>query len=127
MENITLIYTQSQIYPNSEAFNILQRGIVTNLQLYKWNISETKLCFFCHQEEETVVHLLCTCTQVQQLWQKIFQYLEDFYKLQIQNRTPKALILNQLSNRRKDLSNFICLVTKQYIYSQKCQKKTIKL
>ena len=33
-------------------YRLLQRGLVTNIQLYKWDIVEDNLCTFCHQEVE---------------------------------------------------------------------------
>ena len=45
-------------------YRLLQRGLVTNLQLAKWGIVSSELCSFCHQSVETLVHLFCDCFEV---------------------------------------------------------------
>ena len=57
-------------------YRLLQRGLVTNIQLKKWNISETDKCYFCHQTIETITHLLYECKKVQEIWTKVFQWIQ---------------------------------------------------
>ena len=37
-------------------YRLIQRGIVTNVQLCEWRIIPSNLCTFCHQEVETMLH-----------------------------------------------------------------------
>ena len=38
-----------------------QRGLVTNRQLLKWNITQNADCSFCRLHTETVLHMLWKC------------------------------------------------------------------
>ena len=53
---------------NSFQYRILLRACVTNIQLYKWGISDTDMCTFCNSSKETVNHLLYECKYVEPLW-----------------------------------------------------------
>ena len=106
-------------------YRLLQRGIVTNIQLKKWGMRDTDLCSFCGEEKETLLHLFCTCSQVRQLWSNVYEYIQERFGVNIQDCEPKDIILNGLIPRSKDVINFLCLVTKQYIYRQRCSQSTL--
>ena len=50
-------------------YRLLQRGLVTNIHLYKWGLADSDKCSFCQQESETVPHMLATCVQATEIWQ----------------------------------------------------------
>ena len=102
-------------------YRLLQRGLVTNIQLSKWKITESDQCSFCQQAEESVCHLLYFCPIVQSLWQMIFQFLEREYGVVLRCEI-QHIILNSIVQKRNHVANFICLLTKQYIYAQRCLK-----
>ena len=106
-------------------YRLLQRGLVTNVQLCRWKIIESELCSFCRMCTESLVHLFCRCPKVQLLWQKVFSYSEETYGIHIEDRSDVAIILNRVVERIGSLGNFICLITKQFIYSQRCLKEEI--
>ena len=107
-------------------YRLLQRGIVTNVLLYKWKIIETETCSFCKEQKETILHLMCRCSKVQELWRQVWTYIKDRFDVQIIDTSDKAIIFNEIVKNRKDhVVNFICLITKQFIYRQKCLKKEI--
>ena len=102
-------------------YRLLQRGLVTNIQLHKWGMRDTDLCTFCEQDKETLIHLFFYCTQVQQLWQDVLEYLQERFGIASLDRfNCRNVILNELEERHASVVNFICLITKQYIYKQKC-------
>ena len=106
-------------------YRLLQRGIVTNIQLCAWKITNTKLCTFCKQEDETLVHLFIKCTHVQTLWDQIRKYIQEkFPYLQVEIN-PSNIILNQICPNKRHGANFICLLSKQYIYRQRCFKESL--
>ena len=104
-------------------YRLVQWGIVTNVQLHKWKLIENDLCTFCGEETETIQHLFFNCSIVKELWKEVLLYLEQYFGIKITNFTSKAVIFNQIVPKRKvHIGNFICLITKYYIYCQHCFK-----
>ena len=60
-------------------YRLMQRGIVTNIHLYKWGIKPSENCSLCSKEKETLTHLFFHCQVSQELWSRILEYLEDRY------------------------------------------------
>ena len=58
-------------------YKLLQRGLVTDIQLAKWGIAQSELCNFCSEKTETVAHILFECSEVQSLWYQLQKYLEE--------------------------------------------------
>ena len=106
-------------------YRLLQRALVTNIQLEKWNIIQSNLCHFCQQETETVPHLLWNCHIVQQLWRRIFQHFQQRFMVTIDQIDTKRILLNSIVQGKSHVINFLCLVVKQYIYSRKCLGKQL--
>ena len=103
-------------------YRLLQRAIVTNINMHRWGMISSPMCTFCGKEEETETHLFFSCQKVQELWVKIVQYTEQQYHLSWTNFTPTGVILNQIVQPKTNITNFVCLITKQFIYRQRCQK-----
>ena len=110
-------------------YRIMQRGLVTNIQLFKWGLTETDSCSFCtqHQHQETMVHLFATCNVVEEIWSQFQIFVETRFNIpQAQlELTPSKIILNKILPRAGHVVNFLCLVTKQYIYRQRCQSQQL--
>ena len=107
-------------------YRLLQRGLVTNIQLCRWGIKPSELCSFCGQERETIEHLMCGCELVKDFWNEIGRYIKDTYNVQIQ-LSMKNVILNSIAPKKYKVVNFLCLVTKQYIYRCRCQQKNLHM
>ena len=103
-------------------YRIIQRALVTNVLLHKWEITDTAMCSFCDQYEETVLHLFTQCQVVMKVWEGIKKFVYEEYKICI-NTNPTAIILNKMVEGSHHIVNTICLIDKQYIYSQRCLKK----
>ena len=102
-------------------YRLLQRGIVTNIQLYKWKIIEQDKCSFCSETAESLVHLFCLCPIVRVIWTEFENYVLQQFRIPEINLHPKCIILNTVvGTKRNHVVNFLCLVTKQYIYRQRC-------
>ena len=106
-------------------YRLLQRSIITNTLLFKWKLCDTELCSFCQEERETVLHMLCECKIVKELWQEISEYLEEKYQFKV-DINKKNILLNTVSKDSK-IINFVCLLSKIYIYRQRCLKMSINL
>ena len=108
-------------------YRLLQRGLVTNIQLKKWNIVVSELCTFCGTQKETVVHLFCQCKYVKILWDKLAKYLKERFNLTLGVISDESIILNKIVPTQKNhVVNFICLLTKQFVYKQRCLGQDIE-
>ena len=52
-------------------YRLLLHKIVTNKDLASWNVIESKLCSFGCQQDEDIIHLLYSCSYVQQIWRDV--------------------------------------------------------
>ena len=105
-------------------YRLLQRGLVTNIELHKWGKKDSDSCTFCRDSKETTLHLLWECPKTQELWRSVGKYLEENFQSKLQ-MSAKNVIFNSIVKNIQGVENFLCLVTKQYIYSQKCLGKEI--
>ena len=107
-------------------YRLLQRVLVTNIHMYKWNMIDNNLCTFCRNAPETSVHLFIHCRVVQDLWQKVFNFIsQNFILLDPMAISDADIIRNAIVKPVSNVSNFFCLVTKQYIYKQRCLKRDV--
>ena len=53
-------------------FRFIHRILATNTYLYKLNLSDTKICSFCNENDETLVHLFWSCSRIQSFWSELF-------------------------------------------------------
>ena len=45
--------------------------------LYRFGTSQDKLCSFCSLEEETPMHIFCSCNHMQILWERLKYYIQN--------------------------------------------------
>ena len=101
-------------------YRILQRGLVTNIQLCKWGIVPSENCSFCHEEKESVSHLFYECAQIHNLWSSLVRYSQENFKDCVIEINVRNVMLNKVHVRANHIANFLCLLLKYYIYSRKC-------
>ena len=106
-------------------YRLLQRGLITNIHLEKWNILPSSMCTFCSRQPETVIHLMWHCPKVQIIWENVQAYIQEQGWGECHNLQASDIIMNRIHRKRSHVINFICLITKQYIYSSRCLKKEI--
>ena len=104
---------------------MLQKGLITNIQLYKWNMVETELCTFCNLERETIIHLLCECHKVEEIWEMLYEWIEDRLGITAIEKSTIAKIKNKLVPNKHNIINTACLIAKQYIYRQRCKAQSL--
>ena len=102
-------------------YRLLVNAIHANDRLYYWKKVTSKLCEFCEKGKQTIMHLMSECNQIKQVWNEFKQFINQHvcYKGSI-TLTTKTIILNSVHPDPKNVINFLVLVTKQYIYAQKC-------
>ena len=87
-------------------YRLLQRGLVTNIQLYKWGIISSELCFFCSQEKESVMHMLVQCIVIQNIWVEFESYIRQRFNIMCEC-TPRNIILNRITEKKNACSQFL--------------------
>ena len=108
-------------------YRLLQRALVTNINLFTWGMIPNDLCTFCSDSRETITHLLWDCIVIKQLWKDVIDYICTRFHPKKLKVDVIAILQNSLVPRTDHVINFICLITKQYIYRQKCMKKPISM
>ena len=58
-------------------YRLLQRGLVTNIQLHKWGLTSTDMCTYCNRHRETIQHLLCECENIQPMWESVRLFIKE--------------------------------------------------
>ena len=106
-------------------YRLTNRAIITNIHLKHWKIRGSDMCSFCGLERETYSHLFVLCPTVIQLWDEIEICITSKFGQEPIKRTVKDILFNEISVKITDVRNFICLVTKQYIYRQRCLTKEL--
>ena len=96
-------------------YRLLQRGVVTNIHLYKWQIIEDDLCTFCKEHKETYSHIFSDCHYVKDMWKHIQEKAQMRYQISVCLNSHN-IIFDAIVPTRAHVVNFWCLITKQYIY-----------
>ena len=125
-EHARIYKTTNMVKYRSFQYRLMQRALVTNIHLSKWKITTTDRCSFCHEEKETILHMLIFCPRVQELWERVFQYIRDRFRIQHLNTGARDIVLNRLVPGANSAVNMICLMTKQFLYRQRCLNKPIE-
>lgn len=104
-------------------FRLLHNIIVTNQKLFLWKLIDSNLCSFCKAEVETTLHLFCYCKKVLELWDDIDLYFQTNASLDTTKDliwSEENILFNLVHPKESHVINFIVLITKQYIYRQRC-------
>ena len=93
-------------------YRVLNSILGTRSYLYRVKIGDSPLCGYCNNAEETIIHLMCDCTEVKTLWIDLKYFV--FRQIQVNLDTDHRLIL--LGYHKQDpnhlVLNIIYLVTK---------------
>ena len=102
-------------------FKVLQRILYTNDLLFKMNLVPRKECAFCNEQSETVIHLLCDCTHVKHIWDRLEHW--------IYTGTGNRIIFSQqdklfgLRGSNNYALDCMLIVVRQMIYTYKIKKQ----
>ena len=100
-------------------FRLSHRKLMTTLLRSKWDQKIDPTCTFCHRDLETVWHVLYNWECVKVIWNLLIKWLE--YMLDVRIVINDRIVLcNTYQGAYKELINTVFLITKQYIYAQKC-------
>ena len=126
-KNIYLLPGRVTLDTRTRAFQykILNRILYTNKILYKMNLVPSPMCTFCGDHEETLEHLLISCTYTKNFRLSVISWLNT-YNMKI-DKLDEVTILFGISDNIPGnfLLNPIIILGKYTIYSCRC--KNIKL
>ena len=63
-------------------YRLLQRALTTNIRLYAYGMVDSKSCYFCKENDETIVHLLIFCRKVQPFWIAVEEFMYEHWQIQ---------------------------------------------
>ena len=97
---------------------ILNNILYLNHRLFKMNIVNSELCSFCEAEPETIIHLLCSCRKVKQLWSSVQQSCSKCFFLP--DLSPQTAVPGFLENNRAHIhQNLVLLFFKKFVYEKR--------
>ena len=103
-------------------FKLLNRIIYTNTLLNKMKITDSSLCTFCGEYEESLEHLLLHCQFNKDFWMHTITWVTKS-NITIAGLTDSETMLGYTKERSQwTLLNHILIVGKQVIYSNRLRK-----
>ena len=106
-------------------YRLINRALVTNVQLFKWKIKESPMCRECNNEIETVSHMLVKCSKLSNFWIEVEEIMGKYSKETINFQVDTVLWNRIIKEPTGNVKNMICLAAKQYIYRKKCASEQI--
>ena len=107
-------------------YKCIMRIIPTNKFLQKCDIADSALCDFCNMVIETTDHLIWECMHTHQFWKELCNFLTEF-NIDLVLNLPEVFFGLTFTINKPDtlLINFLTLLGKYFIFSNKYRKKTI--
>ena len=105
-------------------FRMLHGALILNQHLFRWGMISSNACTFCEEEKETVQHLFVSCEKVKPLWKAVEEYVKRKSALTVV-LSDENIFFNTITTPVKKFPNFLCLITKQYVYSKRCLKAAL--
>ena len=119
-ENFSNLY---QIAKDTKARNFQYRqllfNVYTNTTLYTWKLIQTPKYEYCN-EIQTRRHLFFECHKTQDLFRLVQEWFGGVLDI-----TYTSIFICKVQKPPKALANYIILLTKMYIYSNKCLNRNI--
>lgn len=103
----------------SFTFRLAHRLIPCGRFLKKMKIQNSDECMVC-AEEDSIIHYLWECTMIQQFWQKVVQWFDDFTHISLLDINKAQFFFGVPKTRQNwRIINSILLVGKFFIQRQK--------
>ena len=101
-------------------YKFLNGYLTTNSTVAKWDKETKSECTFCKKTDETLHHIFCECEVVIKLWKCLARWLDHFCGWWI-DFSPEVIVLLSYKDSFPEMINSIILITKYYVYVQKCK------
>jgi hypothetical protein len=102
-------------------FTFLHRIIRTNTFAHRIGIINSSECTFCHNHEESIIHLFWECMYTKIFWQRVIIFVKDTFDINI-NLTARNILFSSTDQ----LMSLCCILGKMYIYNCKIENKSIR-
>ena len=120
MVNFRNIYlTTKTTKLRSFQYRLLLSKIYCNDILYKWKLVSSESCEYCKADNQTTQHLLCQCKFAKNIWDWVALELKEVECLTWNN----YIFCNLVHPKPRHIVNKIVLITKYFIYCNKCLGK----
>ena len=98
-------------------YKILNNILYLNERLFKFRVVDSPLCSLCRLENESVIHLFCTCIKTKKLWKRLQSWTKDVLPC----LETQMMIVGFWDNKKTEyiIINHIILIFKRYIYLKK--------
>ena len=94
-------------------YKLLNNVLYLSNTLFRFKKVDSRLCSYCNEEEETLLHLFHSCLKTKQLWNKLRQYFSQF--INIPHSAPQSSILEIFDNiQQSGLINHVLVIFKFY-------------
>ena len=106
-------------------YKILNNVLYLNKQLFCFRLVTSKLCPFCNQVDETVIHIFAKCSSTKKVWKKLTYYFPN--TLHLPEILPQSAIFGFLLADKETfwIENLIPLFLKIYQYESRSSNTLI--
>ena len=98
-------------------FKLFHRRLATNNLLKKINVIDNDLCSFCQREEESLIHLLWTCTVTSLFWEAFKEWLIRDKAFPTLDLSPSLVVGLKPQLMQNKIHYFLFLVARYYIWT----------
>ena len=107
----------SNTYMRCFQYKVLNNVLFLNKKLFLFKKSNSPLCSFCKEEDETVFHRYFCCPNVRNLWNQLKFYLAEDLTLPPQTLQAAVFGFSEKDNTENViLYNHLFLIFKLYVY-----------
>ena len=101
-------------------YKVLNNTLLLNKKLFLFKKSNSPLCSFCNEKDETVLHLYFYCSNVRNLWNQLDFYLAEDFSLPPQTLQAAVFGFSEKDNTEYViLYNHLFLIFKLYVYGSR--------
>ena len=104
-------------------YRILNNILNLNKQLFIFNKKDTKMCFYCKLQDETINHIFVECKFAIKLWSDLRHYCQRSFVIPILNPQSATFGFLEIDPDLVILLNHMLLLYKYYIYSSRDTSK----
>ena len=100
-------------------YKIIHRIITTNKLLHKMKISNSTLCNFCNNDEETILRLFYTCEVTNSFWRNLFVWIQTNSNVSLDLEHKTIIFGVRNIGKCTECINLMLILAKYYIFVQK--------